>query len=181
MDASPSFSSLWPLLQDHYHPRESVEEVKQRLVAATVELEAAREEVRRKEQSIARLVELVRRTAKERDELRQLLLLAREQPVVTTTSSGSDSDKSLAPTSPVAVESLAAVDRLELLAAATKRPLPQQGRLLQAVMEAGPLLQNLMVAGPLPRWRNPPPSQALPSPVIQSPPSYSCAPNPMAG
>ncbi|KAL9247701.1 hypothetical protein vseg_021106 [Gypsophila vaccaria] len=36
------------------------------------------------------------------------------------------------------------------------RPLPPQGKLLQAVIEAGPLLQTLMVAGSLPRWRNPP-------------------------
>lgn len=39
------------------------------------------------------------------------------------------------------------------------KPLPQKGKLLQAVMEAGPLLQTLIVAGPLPRWRNPPPLQ----------------------
>ncbi|KAJ6924802.1 hypothetical protein NC652_017927 [Populus alba x Populus x berolinensis] len=37
--------------------------------------------------------------------------------------------------------------------------LPQEGNLLQAVMETGPLLQTLLLAGPLPRWRNPPPLQ----------------------
>lgn len=36
------------------------------------------------------------------------------------------------------------------------RPLPQKGKLLEAVVEAGPLLQTLMVAGSLPRWHNPP-------------------------
>ncbi|CAM0885631.1 unnamed protein product [Alopecurus aequalis] len=56
---------------------------------------------------------------------------------------------------------------LELLAA--RRPLPQQGRLVQAVMEAGPLLQHLLVAGSLPRWRNPPPVQALADPMISAP------------
>ncbi|XP_073290653.1 uncharacterized protein [Primulina huaijiensis] len=36
------------------------------------------------------------------------------------------------------------------------RPLPQQGKFLQAVLDAGPLLHTLFMAGPLPRWRNPP-------------------------
>ncbi|PWA43397.1 hypothetical protein CTI12_AA535930 [Artemisia annua] len=39
------------------------------------------------------------------------------------------------------------------------KTLPQQGKLVQAVLEAGPLLQTLLVAGPLPKWRNPPPLQ----------------------
>ncbi|KAA8516473.1 hypothetical protein F0562_017021 [Nyssa sinensis] len=42
------------------------------------------------------------------------------------------------------------------------KPLPQKGKLLQAVMEAGPLLQTLLAVGPpLPRWRNPPSPQSL--------------------
>nr|GMC78103.1 uncharacterized protein LOC109156431 isoform X1 [Ipomoea batatas]GMD20890.1 uncharacterized protein LOC109156431 isoform X1 [Ipomoea batatas]GME04035.1 uncharacterized protein LOC109156431 isoform X1 [Ipomoea batatas]GME19216.1 uncharacterized protein LOC109156431 isoform X1 [Ipomoea batatas]GME20178.1 uncharacterized protein LOC109156431 isoform X1 [Ipomoea batatas] len=36
------------------------------------------------------------------------------------------------------------------------KPLPEKGKLLNAVLEAGPLLQTLLLAGPLPRWRNPP-------------------------
>ncbi|RRT70238.1 hypothetical protein B296_00026999 [Ensete ventricosum] len=40
---------------------------------------------------------------------------------------------------------------------ATNKPLPQKGKLLQAVFEAGPTLQTLLLAGSLPRWRNPPP------------------------
>ncbi|KAK7261441.1 hypothetical protein RIF29_27753 [Crotalaria pallida] len=39
--------------------------------------------------------------------------------------------------------------------------LPQQGKLLQAVIDAGPLLSTLILAGPLPTWRNPPPFQAI--------------------
>ncbi|XP_024315378.1 uncharacterized protein LOC104582968 isoform X2 [Brachypodium distachyon] len=162
----------------------SVEEVKQMLAAATSELEAARQEVRRKEQNIAALVELLRRTAEERDQLQrqqQHLLLAHD-PAAVATPSSSDSHWSLTPSSssPVAVDSSVLfqptsasnadviVDNTPVLLEplATKRPLPQQGQLLKAVMEAGPLLQNLMVAGPLPRWRNPPPARALPSPVI---------------
>uniref|UniRef100_A0A7N0U6Z1 Uncharacterized protein n=1 Tax=Kalanchoe fedtschenkoi TaxID=63787 RepID=A0A7N0U6Z1_KALFE len=36
-------------------------------------------------------------------------------------------------------------------------PLPEKGKLLQAVMNAGPLLETLLLAGPLPQWRHPPP------------------------
>ncbi|KAL5565805.1 hypothetical protein UlMin_028969 [Ulmus minor] len=39
----------------------------------------------------------------------------------------------------------------------TDKPLPEKGKLLQAVMKAGPLLQTLLLAGPLPQWRHPPP------------------------
>ncbi|KAI4340431.1 hypothetical protein MLD38_025265 [Melastoma candidum] len=37
------------------------------------------------------------------------------------------------------------------------KPLPEKGKLLQAVLKAGPLLQTLLLAGPLPQWRRPPP------------------------
>lgn len=65
---------------------------------------------------------------------------------------------------------------------AKQRPLPEKGKLMQAVMNAGPLLQTLMVAGPLPTWRNPPPFQAFqptrfslqcPSPTIRSPLNFA--------
>ncbi|GLT35145.1 hypothetical protein SLA2020_096230 [Shorea laevis] len=36
------------------------------------------------------------------------------------------------------------------------RPLPEKGKLVQAVVAAEPLLQTLILAGRLPRWRNPP-------------------------
>ncbi|KAH0461341.1 hypothetical protein IEQ34_008916 [Dendrobium chrysotoxum] len=42
-----------------------------------------------------------------------------------------------------------------------KKPLPEQGKLLEAVMAAGPLLCTLMVVGDLPQWRNPPPLKPL--------------------
>ncbi|KAK7278596.1 hypothetical protein RJT34_23628 [Clitoria ternatea] len=38
-----------------------------------------------------------------------------------------------------------------------KKPLPEKGKLLKAVVEAGPLLQTLLLAGPLPQWQHPPP------------------------
>lgn len=47
------------------------------------------------------------------------------------------------------------------------KPLPQQGKFLQAVLESGPLLQTLLVAGPLPRWRNPPQFKPLHIPPVE--------------
>ncbi|TKY51756.1 hypothetical protein E2542_SST23275 [Spatholobus suberectus] len=44
-----------------------------------------------------------------------------------------------------------------VLELAEKKPLPEKGKLLKAVVEAGPLLQNLLLAGPLPQWQHPPP------------------------
>lgn len=53
-----------------------------------------------------------------------------------------------------------------------KKPLPEKGKFLQAVMEAGPLLQTLLLAGPLPQWQHPPPqlnSIDIPLVTITSP------------
>lgn len=55
----------------------------------------------------------------------------------------------------------ALIDRL-----AMKKPLPEKGKLLKAVIDAGSLLQPLLLAGPLPQWRNPPPPQPLHIPPI---------------
>ncbi|XXG75092.1 hypothetical protein AAC387_Pa07g3673 [Persea americana] len=55
----------------------------------------------------------------------------------------------------------AVIDRLVM-----KKPLPEKGKLLKAVVDAGPLLQTLLVAGPLPQWRNPPPLQSLQIPPV---------------
>ncbi|CAN6326465.1 unnamed protein product [Urochloa humidicola] len=197
------FSALWTSFPDDLQqpPQESVAELKQSLVATTLELEAAKEELKKKEQRIAKLADLVRQVVKERDDardqLQQLRLLATAAPAPVAppqplvTSSVTDSDCSLVsspvdpffdpvtsadrrcklspatPPPPSAaaagkqqcqsaanVVGSAADNVLDLLA--SKRPLPQKGRLLAAVMEAGPLLQNLLVAGQLPRWRNPP-------------------------
>uniref|UniRef100_A0A7N0TSV5 Uncharacterized protein n=1 Tax=Kalanchoe fedtschenkoi TaxID=63787 RepID=A0A7N0TSV5_KALFE len=54
-----------------------------------------------------------------------------------------------------------------------KRPLPEKGKLLDAVMTAGPLLQTLLLAGPLPQWRHPPPPlepSQIPPVAVPSPP-----------
>ncbi|GAB2276820.1 hypothetical protein Dimus_011533 [Dionaea muscipula] len=59
---------------------------------------------------------------------------------------------------------------------ANKRPLPEKGKLLKAVMEAGPLLQTLLLAGQLPKWQHPPPrlhSIEIPPVTIPSPTDLS--------
>ncbi|GAA0156726.1 hypothetical protein Leryth_013878 [Lithospermum erythrorhizon] len=63
------------------------------------------------------------------------------------------------------------------------KPLPEKGKLLQAVVKAGPLLQTLLLAGPLPQWRHPPPPLdtyeippppvTIPSPISPQPPLLS--------
>lgn len=57
-----------------------------------------------------------------------------------------------------------------------KKPLPEKGKFLQAVMEAGPLLKTLLLAGPLPQWQHPPPQLSS----IDIPPvTISSSPRPM--
>ncbi|XP_020577813.1 uncharacterized protein LOC110022981 [Phalaenopsis equestris] len=59
--------------------------------------------------------------------------------------------------------------RLEQL---MNKPLPEKGKLLEAVMAAGPLLCSLMVVGELPQWRNPPFLNTLAAaPQWRNPPS----------
>ncbi|CAJ1976610.1 unnamed protein product [Sphenostylis stenocarpa] len=67
-----------------------------------------------------------------------------------------------------------------VLELAEKKPLPEKGKLLKAVVEAGPLLQTLLLAGPLPQWQHPPPqlnSIEIP-PVAISPQDSSKSPFP---
>ncbi|KAF0924086.1 hypothetical protein E2562_008411 [Oryza meyeriana var. granulata] len=83
---------------------QSMGELKQSLMATTLELDAAKEELKKKEQSIAKLADLVRQVAKERDDARDQLqhLLAAAAakppappPPALVTSSVTDSDGSL--------------------------------------------------------------------------------------
>ncbi|XP_022925455.1 uncharacterized protein LOC111432753 [Cucurbita moschata] len=51
-----------------------------------------------------------------------------------------------------------------------KKPLPEKGKLLEAVVKADPLLQILLVAGPLPEWRHPPtPLESFEIPPVRVP------------
>nr|XP_029124160.1 uncharacterized protein LOC105056993 [Elaeis guineensis] len=47
-----------------------------------------------------------------------------------------------------------------------KKPLPEKGKLLEAMLKIGPTLETLMLAGPLPHWRNPPPLQSFQVPPV---------------
>ncbi|XP_072982887.1 uncharacterized protein [Typha latifolia] len=202
--------------------QENVEELKHRLLCTTLELESLRsstkEEMKRHEDSINHLLQLVKITTQERDEARDQLqiLLTYLQPEIPPTnqqtrvnSSVTESD-SLSGTpnhqsytsSPVEsfIETVTSSDISSMNMAdsskpvhntavtsstgflfgnakydhasaiiervAMMKPLPQKGKLLQAVMDSGPLLQTVMVAGPLPRWRNPPPSQPFQIPPM---------------
>ncbi|KAK1299228.1 hypothetical protein QJS10_CPB14g01469 [Acorus calamus] len=69
----------------------------------------------------------------------------------------------------VVVSSSAPSDHLDRLM--NSRPLPEMGKLMQAVADAGPLLKTLLVAGPLPRWRNPPPPPPSPVQAFQMAPA----------
>ncbi|KAK4763522.1 hypothetical protein SAY87_012960 [Trapa incisa] len=69
----------------------------------------------------------------------------------------SECDESIV-SSPVAVGAFPNLSPSELDSVLfPEKPLPEKGKLLQAVIKAGPLLQTLLLAGPLPQWRHPPP------------------------
>lgn len=75
--------------------------------------------------------------------------------------SSSDTEESIMSPSvidPVTMNQQIEVSGDELMATLLpEKPLPEKGKLLQAVIKAGPLLQTLLLAGPLPQWRHPPP------------------------
>ncbi|CAN4115041.1 unnamed protein product [Withania somnifera] len=80
-------------------------------------------------------------------------------------SNSSDCDENYVVSPPILVQDL--MDKVIV-----KKPLPEKGKFLQAVMEAGPLLQTLLLAGPLPQWQHPPPqlnSIDIPPVTITSP------------
>ncbi|KAK4440685.1 hypothetical protein Salat_0403400 [Sesamum alatum] len=180
------------LLNSAYlHQEKSMDEVRQSLVL-TMELEETRlraqEQLKIKDQEIAQLKQLLSTAIKERDEaqekcqkvLYQKLLLQHSAPHSGVSSveddptrgidsnngfSSSDSDESVVSPPPPEPEPEADFPTVMI-----NRPLPEKGKLLQAVMKAGPLLQTLLLAGPLPQWRHPPPPldsyQIPPPPVV---------------
>lgn len=170
--------------------------MKHSLLYSSVELEAAilsaHEEISRKDDEILHLKDLLANIIKERDqfqakcqnlELEKHFILANSSkkhnllldcpisssPTTTTSNnidhlSHSDSDDNilLVPSPPPPPPPVATL----------KKPLPENGKFLQAVMEAGPLLQTLLLAGPLPQWQHPPPqlsSGDIPPVTISSP------------
>lgn len=165
-------SSLWAF-QDDLQPQESMEELKQSLMATTLELDAAKEELKKKEQSIAKLADLVRHVAKERDDardqLQRLLAAAAAKPPPPpplVTSSVTDSDGGSLVSSPAAdnpfFDPVTSSDK-RCCAIASPPPAAKQQHAAAAGADAvldmlamkkplpqrGRLLQSVMEAGPL--------------------------------
>ncbi|KAL0390574.1 UNVERIFIED_CONTAM: hypothetical protein Scaly_0414500 [Sesamum calycinum] len=181
----------------YFHQEKSMDELRQTLLL-TMELEdtrmKAQEELKMRDEQISQLKELLSRAIKERDEaqehcqkvLFEKLLLQQQLQHSGVSSveddhkrgmdgfSSSDCDESIV-SSPHHLPPPLAEAEPEM-PIVVDRPLPEKGKLLQAVMKAGPLLQTLLLAGPLPQWRHPPPpldSYQIPPPPVAVPPPVS--------
>ncbi|CAK7332189.1 unnamed protein product [Dovyalis caffra] len=199
----------------YYCQGKNMDEIRNSLLYTTLELEqtrvAVQEELRKKDDHLFHLQDLLSKAIRERDEalkkcqrlvIEKVLFQQQQQhhqnaPVSGISSiedeprrgidssngfSSSDCEESIVsspvidPTpqpsqfsQPAAQQTIpqAAMDLVP------EKPLPEKGKLLQAVMKAGPLLQTLLLAGPLPQWRQPPPpleSFEIPPVTIPSPP-----------
>ncbi|CAM8964484.1 unnamed protein product [Rhodiola kirilowii] len=185
-----STSSLLNVSPYFCHGKMSLEES---WLCTSVELESlkmqADEEIRRRDEQLSHVKELLYKAMKERDEALQkcqtlhveTLILQQQQQLLHNTQmqhqqqqqvkdepvkeldanlSSSDCDESIL-SSPVSSKLQSFQEQVmeKLLPDnnSNNRPLPEKGKLLQAVMNAGPLLQTLLLAGPLPQWRHPPP------------------------
>ncbi|KAJ8750150.1 hypothetical protein K2173_014065 [Erythroxylum novogranatense] len=212
------------ILSWYYCQGKTMEELRQSLLYTTLELEqtrlAAQEELRKRDDQLIHLNDLLTKTMKERDETQkkcqrlvfeklllqqQQLLLQQQQQQQNAPLSGisgiedeprkridsnngfssSDCEESIV-SSPV-IDPIpqpqefpaTSVPQLvtqtvtqQTVGIVPEKPLPEKGKLLQAVMKAGPLLKTLLLAGPLPEWRHPPPpSFEIPPVTIPSPPS----------
>ncbi|KAJ1376595.1 hypothetical protein SESBI_49767 [Sesbania bispinosa] len=156
-----------------------MEELKQSLMYTTLELEqtraAVQEELRKRDDQLLSLKELLNKVIRERDEAQEKC-----QRLVLEKFAFHHQQQQTAPLSGISSiedEPRRGIDSnnesmIELIA--RDKPLPEKGKLLQAVMKAGPLLQTLLLAGPLPQWRHPPPpleSFEIPPVTIPSPPA----------
>ncbi|KAM7278150.1 hypothetical protein ACFE04_005284 [Oxalis oulophora] len=170
----------------YYCQGKSMEELRHSLLYTTLELDqtrvAVQEELRIRDEQMINLKEMLSKAIKERDEaqencqrlvLEKLILQNQQNPLSGISSidqedenpridsnngfSSSDCEESivsspqLAHPPPPPPQTAATIELLP------EKPLPEKGKLLQAVIKAGPLLQTLLLAGPLPQWRHPPP------------------------
>ncbi|XP_047323277.1 uncharacterized protein LOC124926987 [Impatiens glandulifera] len=172
-----------PLNWGYCYQEEGIEELKHCLLYTTLELErtivTAHEEIARKEDELIHYKGLLSKILKERDEaeakckslileksilqkhqlkLEQEIIQRQNPPEEGHISEGSideqDQEEDDHEDDVTVAVAVAADDDMEKL---IKKPLPENGKFLQAVMEAGPLLQTLLLAGPLPQWQHPPP------------------------
>ncbi|XP_073159071.1 uncharacterized protein [Henckelia pumila] len=162
-----------PLHWAYYYQEEGIEEY----LYSRLELEAAiltaHDEIGRKDDEILQLKNLLASIVRERDDFQaqcrslasenhQLLQQLQTLPPSNCATSDVDVDEnvSLSPSNcddsttwpPPAYRAPPSSSSSE-----GDKSLPQNGKFLQAVMEAGPLLHTLLLAGPLPRWQHPPP------------------------
>ncbi|KAL6561009.1 hypothetical protein OROGR_003799 [Orobanche gracilis] len=166
MEIQPSPLLSWA----YYYQGKSMEELRQKLLYTTVELEQTRatvqDELRKRDDQLLNLKELLNKVIRERDEAQEKchkLLLENivSSPVI---------DHLPQPPPPQLQQTLSETMMIELT---PDKPLPEKGKVLQAVMKVGPLLQTLLLTGPLPQWRHPPPpleSFEIPPVTILSPP-----------
>ncbi|KAI3908323.1 hypothetical protein MKX01_027345 [Papaver californicum] len=171
-----------PLSLAYYYQGKNMEELRQSLLYTTLELEttrlAAQEEIRKRDEQVIHLEDLLNRAITEKNEAEEkcqkllmdkLVLVQQTTPLSgissiedeqrrggggdsNTVISSSDCEESIV-SSPFAVDPF----HSEILKGVSEKPLPEKGKLLQAVMKAGPLLQTLLLAGPIPQWQHPPP------------------------
>lgn len=146
-----------------------MEELEQALLYTNLELEKtielANEEIESRDLELIHLRNLLSIATKEKGEaLRKCQLLLPDKPFKTSNPSEDepsiviqDPPSSSSSSSSSFLSSPTEEEREEEKTKKKKKPLPEKGKLLQAVMEAGPLLQTLLVAGPLPQWQHPPP------------------------
>ncbi|CAN7114662.1 unnamed protein product [Brassica rapa subsp. narinosa] len=184
----------WP----YYSHGKTTEELRHSLLCTTLDLEQtkmfAHEEIRKRDEQLIQLKDILTKTIKERDEALQKCerLISenltrpqhQQQKHMTPPLSGASSieDETLHPQQLTSNKSFTSSDCEESFMSPNDhvmnphssqleevsgneimdplfpdKPLPEKGKLLQAVMKAGPLLQTLLLAGPLPQWQHPPP------------------------
>ncbi|KAM2647864.1 hypothetical protein TB1_001060 [Malus domestica] len=189
-----------PLSWEFFYQEEGIEELKHSLSCTTLELEttilSAKEKISTREEEIARLKDLLSKALQERDEAEakcqtlvlDKLKLQQELQKQQQQNEDNESNKHLASSDSEIIVPSPNADPIMMppaplssppplphaaLKLGAEKPLPEKGRLLQAVIEAGPLLQTLLLAGPLPQWQHPPPqlkSIEIPPVAISPPP-----------
>ncbi|KAI4384384.1 hypothetical protein MLD38_002549 [Melastoma candidum] len=161
-----------PFFWESYSQDEGMmEEFRLALLHAKLErektLESAKDEIAWRDSELVRLKDRLSMLMGERDEARSRSQALQLENLVLRQQLGRSRDDSPTPQYPVPVSpgsetrtqssSPQAQGEVDFERLAAEMPLPEKGKLLQAVIDAGPILQTLMLAGPLPRWQRPPP------------------------
>nr|GEV72649.1 hypothetical protein [Tanacetum cinerariifolium] len=154
MEDHPNYILDWSYL----YKQKNTEELTQTLWSTTMELEATKIKVIRKERVF---------TAAPPAQPYSNISSIEDEPITNHGFSSSDCEESI-------VSSPPAPENFEIPA----KGLPENGKFLEAVMKAGPLLNNLLLAGQLPHWRHPPPPlDCHQIPLVVPPPPVSYALN----